>query len=176
MELEFYTYDDEIWYRNEDGETRQLTEEDREVVREMYTIIQDQYTEAFQELERIYEKSSYDVRLYQYNIVRRFIKCNLGNIDTSKLDMEADLSLNIERVPCPLRGECKYEGIICNAKFNSHLTKQEERVARLLVSGEKKEHIADMLFISQHTVSNHIRNIYIKLDIHSVVELTKKIK
>lgn len=176
MEVEFFTYEDEVWYRNEQAENKQLTESDTQIIKHLVTIIQNQYTESYEALEKHYSSLSYDVRLLQYRIVVRFIKCNMGNIDTSKIDIDDNQNFSFERVQCPLRNECKLEGIVCGAKFNNKLTRQEERIARHLCNGESKEKIADMLFISPHTVHNHIRNIYKKLDIHSIVELVKIFK
>ncbi|MBR1775074.1 MAG: response regulator transcription factor [Bacteroidales bacterium] len=176
MEIEFFTYEDEVWYRNEKGENRQLTENDTQIINHLFTIIKDQYTEAYEQLEKHFSSLNYDVRMLQYRIVVRFVKCNMGNIDVSKVDLDDNQTFSFEKVACPLRGECKLEGIVCGAKFNSRLTHQEERIARHLCNGETKEKIADMLFISPNTVHNHIRNIYKKLGIHSIVELIKTYK
>jgi DNA-binding NarL/FixJ family response regulator len=67
-------------------------------------------------------------------------------------------------------------------KFNSltspgadyELTVREKEVLRLLVDGNTKNKIAEMLFISYHTVDNHIRNIYSKLHVHSRTAVVAK--
>ena len=40
--------------------------------------------------------------------------------------------------------------------------------------GLRPQEIASTLFISQHTVRNHLRAIYAKLEVHSQVELLRK--
>jgi DNA-binding NarL/FixJ family response regulator len=54
------------------------------------------------------------------------------------------------------------------------LTTREKEVLRLLVDGNTKNRIADILFISHHTVDNHIRNIYDKLHVHSRTAVVAK--
>lgn len=47
------------------------------------------------------------------------------------------------------------------------LTERETEVLHLLIDGNTKRQIAESLFLSYHTVDNHIRNIYSKLHVHS---------
>ncbi|HKB87940.1 MAG TPA: response regulator transcription factor [Ignavibacteriaceae bacterium] len=47
------------------------------------------------------------------------------------------------------------------------LTERETEVLHSLVEGKTKRQIADVLYLSYHTVDNHIRNIYSKLHVHS---------
>ena len=51
------------------------------------------------------------------------------------------------------------------------LSDRELEVAELLARGHRTQEIAARLFISPHTVRNHTRAIYRKLDVHSHVEL-----
>lgn len=55
------------------------------------------------------------------------------------------------------------------------LTEREKEVLNLLVEGKTKRHIADYLYLSYHTVDNHIRNIYSKLHVHSRTEAVTKV-
>jgi DNA-binding NarL/FixJ family response regulator len=48
-----------------------------------------------------------------------------------------------------------------------HLTNREREILKYLVDGLAKKEISDKLFISYHTVDNHVRNIYEKLEVHS---------
>ena len=64
-------------------------------------------------------------------MVRRFCKCNFGELDNTSRDIDKKGGFNFERVKCPMRGECKYEGIICNPQFNSRISDAEMRVMRL---------------------------------------------
>lgn len=53
------------------------------------------------------------------------------------------------------------------------LTSREKEIIKLIIDGKSSYVIADMLFISQHTVNNHRKNIIKKLDIRSLSELFK---
>ena len=54
-----------------------------------------------------------------------------------------------------------------SAESGNELTDRENEVLGLLVQGKTKKEIAELLFLSYHTVDNHIRNIYSKLHVHS---------
>jgi DNA-binding NarL/FixJ family response regulator len=47
------------------------------------------------------------------------------------------------------------------------LTTREREVLQHLVDGQSKKQIADALFVSYHTVDTHMKNIYMKLEVHS---------
>jgi DNA-binding NarL/FixJ family response regulator len=49
------------------------------------------------------------------------------------------------------------------------LSKQEKLVLEQLVNGKTYPEIAAELYISQHTVNSHLKNVYKKLDVHSSV-------
>ena len=53
------------------------------------------------------------------------------------------------------------------------MTDSELAVARLVAQGLTNREVAERLFISQHTVSGHLRHVFAKLDISSRVELTR---
>jgi DNA-binding CsgD family transcriptional regulator len=53
------------------------------------------------------------------------------------------------------------------------LTKQECLILKLIVSGQKRRHIAEQLHISLHTYDTHRKNIRQKLDVKSVSELIR---
>jgi len=50
---------------------------------------------------------------------------------------------------------------------NSPLTKRETEILERLADGKTRSKIADELFIDGETVKSHLKNIYIKLDVHS---------
>ncbi len=109
---------------------------------------------------------------YHFLIAKRFVRCNFGSIDDIK-DIDVSGSFKFEYVPCPLRGECKLEGIVCRPAFSSKLSQAELRVMKLWSEGESKESIAEKLYLSVHTVNNHIRNAYFRLDIHNKAEFVR---
>ncbi len=46
-----------------------------------------------------------------------------------------------------------------------HLSPREKEILGLLVDGLTKKEIAEKLFLSFHTIDNHLRNIYVKLQV-----------
>lgn len=50
---------------------------------------------------------------------------------------------------------------------NYHLSPREQEILRLLVDGLTKKEIAYKLFLSFHTIDNHLRNMYSKLQVQS---------
>jgi DNA-binding CsgD family transcriptional regulator len=53
------------------------------------------------------------------------------------------------------------------------LTGSELAVVRQVVGGMTNREIAEHLFLSPHTVSSHVRHAFVKLGIHSRMELAK---
>jgi DNA-binding NarL/FixJ family response regulator len=53
---------------------------------------------------------------------------------------------------------------------NQGLTSRELEVLNCLALGASTEHIAASLYLSSHTVRNHVRNILTKLGAHSKLE------
>lgn len=169
-QLEFYIYESELWCKYADGRNEVVTESNTELIQHLLELIREHYPTAYKALEKEYQKSAGNVMYYQYLIVRRFCKCNFGKLDTTKLDVEASGKFNFEKVDCPLRGECKYEGVICFPTFNTKLSDSELRVMKLVYDGMSKEEIAEQLYLSPHTVKNHIKSVYCKLGIHEKSE------
>lgn len=170
---EFYIYNEELWYLSEDGTNKPLTERDEELIGQLLQRIIDDYPEAYKALSEKYEKSSANVRYYQYLIVRCFCKCNFGTLDGTKMDIDPKGRFNFEKVSCPCRNECKFEGIVCMPKFNTKLSNAEERVMRALYDGCSNEEIADKLYLSVNTVKNHIKSAYRRLGVNDRGEFIK---
>ena len=53
------------------------------------------------------------------------------------------------------------------------MTESELAVARLVAQGLTNREVAERLFVSQHTVSGHLRHVFTKLDVNSRVELSR---
>lgn len=51
------------------------------------------------------------------------------------------------------------------------LSKREYKVFELLMQGLSTKRIAELLFISEGTVTTHKKHIYEKFDVHSIAEL-----
>lgn len=171
--LEFYIYGSELWCKYADGRNDVVTENSKDIIQPMIEIIRERYPDAYKALTEKYMKSSANIPYYQFLIVRRFCKCNFGKLDNTKVDVFAKDYFNFENVECPLRGECKYERVICFPKFNSKLSEQELRVMELVYNGATNEEIGERLYISPHTVKNHVKSVYCKLGIHEKSEFIR---
>lgn len=55
-----------------------------------------------------------------------------------------------------------------------YLTQREKEVLTLIVNGKKTNEIAEMLFISRHTVESHRKKLLSKFNVHNAPELVKK--
>lgn len=75
----------------------------------------------------------------------------------------------------PTEAENKSDNFDNNCK-NYQLTEREVELAILVMSGKTTKLIAESLFISETTVSKHIRNIYQKVGVNSKIELIQKLK
>ncbi|NLH76380.1 MAG: helix-turn-helix transcriptional regulator, partial [Acidobacteria bacterium] len=69
-----------------------------------------------------------------------------------------------------LRGGDAFEASAAEAG----LTAREAEIVRLLIEGRDNRAITEALFIADHTVKNHIHNIYRKLDIRNRVQLVRR--
>lgn len=165
--VEFYRYNSEVWYRYS-GKHEMLTENSDEIIDYMMNFLVNRCTEAYNALCKIYVKVE-NIRLKRFWIVSRFVRCNFGIID-QKLDIDNDESVNFEFVQCPLRGECKYENVVCNPTFNSKVSETEKQVLKLVFEGYSIDEISDRLCRSPYTIRNHISNSYVKLGVHSKAE------
>jgi DNA-binding NarL/FixJ family response regulator len=56
----------------------------------------------------------------------------------------------------------------------SPLSARELEVLELLASGKSYSSIADQLFVDKETIRSHIKNIYLKLEVHSKAEAIEK--
>lgn len=165
--VEFYNFEDEVWYRT-DSVNEKLTDESK-VISVMIEKIEQFYPKAYKALCGEYEKCKLNLPYYRFKIVNRFCKCNFGNIDNVP-DVK-DGIFSFERVSCPLRGECRLEGIVCNPEFEDKISPSEMRILKLINQSKTPEEIADELYLSVFTVRNHLRNIYSRLNIHTRQEL-----
>ena len=156
-EKEFYTCDDRIYCLSA-GNSVEVTENDTELIDEILSRIEIFYPQAYKTLQETYSKSSLNIAYYRFLMARRFLKCNFGDLDTTNYDIDSEGIFHFEKVSCPMRGECKCEGIICMPKFSCKLSEAEMRVMRIYYDYKDIDKIADMLYLSCHTVKNHIKS------------------
>ena len=170
--IEFYIFNKELWYIS-NGENKIVTEKNTELIGAMLQKNVDLYPDAYKALSNEYKKSVLNVPYYQYLMVRRFCKCNFGNLDNTKSDIDLEGNFNFECVACPLRGECINEGVICNPKLNTRLSDAELRVMKLLYEGKSPAETASTLYLSPETVKAHYKSVYRKLGIGSLSEFIR---
>lgn len=171
--VEFYIFEGELWCKSDDGGNRVVDESQTELIKFVLDEIREYFPAAYKALVNEYQNSSFNVPYFQYLIVRRFCKCNFGKLDGTKSDIDRFGRINFEKVECPLRGECKFEGVVCSPKFNSNLSDAELRVMKLIFQGASNDDVAEQLHISPNTVKNHIKSVYLKLGIHEKSEFIR---
>lgn len=172
--IEFFkTPDGDVMYKRQGEGVRQLTEHDRETVASLLSLIRIRYPETFNTLSDIYSKSEKNRAWYEFRMVSRFIRCNLGDYDTSSIDIDKDGLFHFEQMKCPLMGtgDCQWDGLICHPKLSTGLTTRELEILPLFAEGLQSHEIAERLCISKNTVDRHRQNIMAKLGKRSVTEL-----
>lgn len=168
--LEFYLYEDELWCLSDDGKNQQLTENNIELIKSILERIREFYPDAYRALSKWFQKSSMNVPYYQYLIVDQFCRCNFGKLDSTAKDIDNNGKFNFERGYCPIYGRCQYANVVCKPKFNSKISDAEMRVMKMVYEGYSNEEMADTLYLSPHTIKNHIKSVYAKLGIHEKSE------
>lgn len=109
----------------------------------------------------------------RYKRLEQFVKCRFGG-----LDYQADMSDNGlqdgEWWPCPLRGLCPSEGVLCKSvQFNGNrLGNKEIKLLQQLATNHTNEVIADELAIPMGTLHLAKKNLYKKLGIQTKQEAT----
>jgi DNA-binding NarL/FixJ family response regulator len=58
---------------------------------------------------------------------------------------------------------------------NYMLTTQEQNILSLMVQGKTTPEVAELLCLSRHTIVTHLKNVYLKLDVHTRHELVAKV-
>lgn len=147
-----------------------LDESHKDIIQSLLNDIHELYPDAFKRLSEIYSKSSLNKNYYELRMVKRFCRCNFGNYDTLRMDIDSQGNWHFEQVQCPLRGECQNEGIICLPKLKTKLSEREMEVAKLL-SNYSCEEIADELQLSLRKVYNHIQSIKTRLKVKTIAQI-----
>ena len=173
--LEFYLYEGELWCKDNQGHNTLIDSSKGELIDDILSLIKDKFPDAYKALQECYKDSAPNRIYYKYVMVKRFLKCNFGQLDSTYYDID-NPKINFERVDCPLRLECKYDGIICSPLFKTSLSAQEMKIGKYWYDGLTKSEIAGMMYLSPETVNNHIRNIYYKLDVHEKAEFVKYVE
>ncbi|OEH92795.1 response regulator [Bacillus solimangrovi] len=108
--------------------------------------------------------TGYDLPVYRHEAKKAGVKgfVNKNILPDQLLRILIKVNSGYEHFPT------KEEEYICE------LTESEIRILRLLSEGYKRETIAEKLYISKRTVSNHIQNIFSKFQVSSSLEAVAK--
>ena len=172
VNTEFFTYDNEVMIRTADGTVRTLTPTDYDLVGSMCEYIATFYPKAYSALCEEYKQSALNQSYFRFRIVSRFVRCNFGGLDDVP-DISSSMRCNFEYVPCPLRGECHLDQIVCHPEFDHRISQAEMQVLRLVYEGLTETEIGERLRLSPHTIHTHVRNAYARLDLHSKAEFVR---
>lgn len=151
---------------------RELKETDYGLVKTLAEFIATFYPGAYAALSEEYKGCALNRTYFLFRIVCRFVRCNFPVLDTVP-DISSDLHCTFEHVVCPLRGECRYDHVICRPEYNHQLTPSEKRVMELVYEGLTEEEIGERLRLSPLTIHTHVRNAYARLGLHSKGEFIK---
>lgn len=173
-EVEFYnTPEGDVMVKRAGKPVVQLVQNDRALIQEVLAMVRDLYPEAFKRLSELYTRYERNRIYYEFMMVSRFIRCNFGEYDQNRYDVDANGSLKFEEVRCPLRGECREECVVCKPKLDTKLTERETEVFECIGRGLQASDIADELCISIATVNRHRENLKAKLGLRSVGQLVR---
>lgn len=171
-DTEFYIYEGELWMKDAMGNNELVDASKADFLNMLLDKVKADYPEAYRALQERYKDSAPNRLYYKYKMAVGFLKCNFSSLDSTYYDI-MEGRFNFERVVCPIRSECKYDGVICSPEYNTTLSNIEKKVCELWYKGLTKEEIGGILYISPNTVNNHIRSAYIKLDCHDKAEFCK---
>jgi hypothetical protein len=137
--------------KDESGKDRPLTEE-KELTEFLVEKIRSMYKEAwhacYAEAGRARLK---DERKTVLRALERFVRCNFGLLDGT-----ADICgerMELEEVPCPLRGFCKHENVICKPKLT--LPYSQAQIYEKMMEGKGSEEIAEELHTTKKVVNDN---------------------
>lgn len=156
---EFYVNGEgQLWMRDCRGDRRCLQGE-VETISNLVKVMKAVYPSAYEALAKLYKKSSRSPMSFDYKIGARFIRCNMGEDDTQRVDLEGD-RLNLEQTKCPLKGsgDCPLEGVVCNPKATG-FSPREREVVGLYAKGLTPSVIAEKLGNSVATIKSHLNRI-----------------
>lgn len=143
-----------------------------ELTNELHAEIEDSYPKCNDRLNEIFRDLDVNKPKQRFRKVERFIRCNFGTFDHNP-DVTAQGKFHLERVTCPMRGNCTDEGIICLPRYSVELTVTELRVLKLYFVRIEIPEIATRLDIHPSTVEKHLKNAMIRTKTHSRDELVR---
>lgn len=108
-----------------------------------------------------------------YKRLEQFVKCRFGGLDY-KADMSRDGVQDGEWWPCPLRGTCASEGVLCKAvQFNGErLDHQDITLVQMLSTNNTNEVIANEMNLPMGSFHLAKKKLYQKLGVQTKQEST----
>ena len=106
--------------------------------------------------------------------LHQFISCRFGGVDYQG-DIKENVLQEGEYWPCPLRGTCKSEGVLCKIpKINGNdLSSTEIKIIQMSTTDMTNDVIADALGLCQGTFNKMKKIVYEKLNVPTKQCLTK---
>lgn len=170
--IEFYnTPDGAVMYKEVGQPVKILEEKNRDIIEAMLAVLRQRYPIAFGRLAELYSRYERNRIHYEWMMVHRFIRCNFGEYDQCKYDIDRSGTFCFEEVRCPLRGECQHEEVICKPVLDTHLTEREMEVLTMIGESMDTMSIAEELHLSPATINRHRENIKAKLGLRNVKEI-----
>lgn len=173
MKLEVHTSSQgHVFLQSTDGNISVYDESKQKFTDEIYDLIASEYPNALAALHGLYKKHRPNFSYFKYKVVSRFLRCNMGGYD-DKLDFDSNNVINLEMVPCPLRGECDYENTICKPRRKHLLSPREYDVMKLFYVGKTVKEIAATIHIAENTCNTHKHNAMKKANCHSMTDFMR---
>ena len=135
--------------------------------------------EATEEIKRLYPEIK--ILLLTMHKKKSFVQLGLkAGADGFLLKEDADSEL-YRAIECLKRGEKYFSPLLSTIIFDltqerpetEALTRREREILKLLAEGKKAREVADILFVSLHTVRTHRNNIMKKLKLRGVADLVR---
>ena len=155
--VEFYIINGQTCLRR-NGVEQLLTPKDRDAIEFMMDQLGKYFPEALKRLGEWAADSRANRFFFEYRIVDRFIRCNFGEADFLRPDIDDLGMFHLEEVKCPLRSICKDEGVICKPNASLGMTREETKVVKLYASGLLPGEIAKELGKAEKTCKEQIRS------------------
>jgi len=163
MKIEFFATSDGRQIIANSNNSFNIIEPGNPIINSVDKLIKDTFPKCHERLCKKYGSCKYSRML-------RFAKCN-WSVNDNIPDIDGKM-INVEFVPCPLRGECTDENVICNPQLETGLSVRETEITILIANGYTDGEIASRLFLSEKTVETHRNNILKKLSLHSKSQIT----
>ena len=97
--VEFYkTPEGDVMYKHVGEPVKELTPQGREMVSQLLDLIRTRYPGAFKDLSELYTVSEPNRWVFEFKIVSRFLRCNVGEFDNMHLDIDEDGFFHFEEV------------------------------------------------------------------------------